>query len=180
MTLEELYGLLFRSCKENDINLTKDILIREKSRIDINHQFRHDGSLLYVACYHDKLELVEYILKVFGGTIDVNITTSSYSSHPLHPAAWNGNTRMVGCLLDAGGKINCQDRSHLTPIGYAAANGHFETAKLLVVRNADLHMELEDNETALDFATKGNHDDIVKLLIESGAEVRAQNRYYES
>lgn len=168
---EELHKLLVKSCKEGKIVLTKDILKRKHLNLDINYQIRNDGTLLFVASYHNHLEIVELIFNLYGSSVDVNITTN-WSSHPLHPAAWNGSTALVERLLDAGGEINCQDRSQLTPLGYAAANGHFETAKLLVARNANLNMELEDNETALEFARKNGHDDIVTLLLDNGARER--------
>lgn len=165
---DDMYGLLFKSCKEGDGPTMKGILINEICRIDINYRLNNDETLLYAASYNRQLELVAYLLKQYAGTIDVNIRTG-WASHPLHPAAWSGETQLVKNLLDAGADINCQDRSHMSPLGYAAAHGHLETVKLLVARNANMNRELEDNFTALDFAIKERHAQVIDFLTESGA-----------
>lgn len=174
---EDMYELLFKSCKEGNVPTTKGILMSDRHRIDINYKLRNDQTLLYAASYNQQVDLVDYLLKQYPGIIDVNIRTG-WSSHPLHPAAWSGDTQMVKHLLDAGGDIDCQDTTHLSPLGYAATEGHLETVKLLVARNADMNRELEDNFTALDFAIKGEHTDVINFLTESGARTGAGARYH--
>ena len=82
----------------------------------------------------------------------------------LHQAAWKGDLERISNLLDSGAEIDAiDDRSRLTPLGVAAANGREEAVELLLKRGAD-----PNKATPLERALTAR---IAELLLEYGADV---------
>ncbi|EPS37899.1 hypothetical protein H072_8434 [Dactylellina haptotyla CBS 200.50] len=68
-----------------------------------------------------------------------------------------------------------QDRGPFSPLGVAVLKGHYEIAKLLIERNANVNsVHRSTKSTPLHLAVCGGKEDLVRLLVEHKAEPDAQ------
>lgn len=102
----------------------------------------------------------------------------------LHMAAHYGNPETLTYLISLASPplINAMDRTHGTPLHYAAARGRTDAARLLL--DAGAEVDLIDPSpwgfTALHLAIINDHDDIVRLLLEAGAAPMILTRHGSS
>ena len=101
----------------------------------------------------------------------------------LHWAARFGLCEVAKTCLrtkwdDAAHAVNAQDSRGRTSLMYAAGHGHFEMAKLLLDKGADVNAQGGDYGNALQAASEKGHKAIVKLLLDKGADVNAQGGRY--
>jgi ankyrin repeat protein len=145
-----------------------------------------DYTPLHAAALRGNSELVEILLSV-GAKVDVKAHCNCQSEEfgwesdltPLHIAARNGRPKIIDVLLSHGANMDEADLYKRTPLMYAARMGHFNTAKILLRRGAQVNVKSEEDYgqtlqsqigwTALDFAIEGDHQDIVRLLRKYGA-----------
>jgi len=83
-------------------------------------------------------------------------------------------------LIKNGANINIKDNNELTPLMYAANNGHFEAAKLLIKSGANVNSQDNSGQTALMLAAIGsqkNHKNIYNLLIKNKANSKLKDNY---
>ena len=107
---------------------------------------------------------------------------------------------MVACLQDHGADVNAADEngetttavphpvrpsfssfsSHFspgyTPLYWAAAKGHLETAQLLADNGADVNRRNRDGATPLHAAATHGHRDVVDYLLAHGANWATRNK----
>ncbi len=86
------------------------------------------------------------ILKKHGA--EVNARTSNDHETPLHYAAITGQTDTVVTLLELGADKEATDIHGMTPLNWALANKHDETAKVL--QKADTDSRREELKRMLD------------------------------
>ena len=100
----------------------------------------------------------------------------------IHIAAYNGNSGVVRVLCqEYGVDVNCSSCEILrepplkgiTPIYWAAVNGHTEVAKLLLDHKANVNARVTDGDTPLYIAAQNGHTEVVKLLLDHKADVNA-------
>jgi ankyrin repeat protein len=87
----------------------------------------------------------------------------------LFEAADKGNTDDVLKQLLKGADVNSKTYEGITPLMYAAQNGHLEVAEILIHNGADVNARPADGVTALIAATRFNHEDVIDTLIHYGA-----------
>ena len=102
----------------------------------------------------------------------------------IHIATCSGNAEVVRLLCeDYGVDVNCNtsetfDRQPLkgiTPLHWAAINGHLGIAKLLLNNNDNAKASRTDTgDTPLHFAAGYGHTEAVKLLLDHNADVNAK------
>src|SRR5687767_10497103 len=73
--------------------------------------------------------------------LSVYFCLASFSSEAaaIHDAAQKGDVTAIAAALDMGANVNESDGT-ATPLYYAVRRGHFEAAKLLIERGADVNM----------------------------------------
>lgn len=83
----------------------------------------------------------------------------------------------VRLLLDNGEvNLNRPDSEGMTPLLHSAFKGHYDIARLLVERGADVNFNGHPQRySALMFAAIGGHLSVVNLLLESGANAKHTN-----
>lgn len=109
--------------------------------------------------------------KIYKEHDDIPVTGS-----PLCLASALGLDRVVGMFLlkqdltsiDLEDKVDSKDSNGLTPLHWAARNGHEAAVKLLLEKEADTAAANTYGWTPLHWASREGHDAVVKLLSGSG------------
>ncbi|PRP81217.1 hypothetical protein PROFUN_02051 [Planoprotostelium fungivorum] len=86
--------------------------------------------------------------------------SSSNKRTPLHWAADFNQTAIISYLLSKGADINAKDQYGITPLLAAVYEDHFDAAKTLVEKKADVSAKGPDGQTAKQRAEK----DSIKAL----------------
>ena len=97
-------------------------------------------------------------------------------------AAYEGKTKVVRILLDAGADVNVKDGNYMTPLHFAIDGGYnTEIVRLLLDADTDVNARSAViGGTATTLARKKGYIDVVKLLKEAGGrEVPRQARAKE-
>lgn len=124
--------------KNNNID-TFNLLLHHKSKLNI--ALSDGNSELMNAVERGNLEMVEKLLAL---KVDLNLV-NSFGDNALLISAKNGNVDITNKLLSAGMDINFKNTlSGKTSLHYAAKNGHFDMATLLVNKKANVN--IQDNE----------------------------------
>ena len=85
-------------------------------------------------------------------------------------AAEEGNVEAVKQHLAAGTDVNAGDEDASTPLHYAVAFSHKETAELLIAKGADVNTKNELGETPLDWVLWCMQPKIADLLRKHGGK----------
>ena len=86
-------------------------------------------------------------------------------------AAYENEVEAVSVMLDLGADVNFNDFNRGTPLMAAASADGYETAKLLIARNADIHVRGRTHNPLLFAVLTINAYRIVSLLLDNGADV---------
>lgn len=93
------------------------------------------------------------------------------SGDSLHAGAQHGHVDRVRAHLDAGVNVNERDHEGVTPLHWAAINGHYDCCTLLLARGADVHATGGAlHATPLHWCTRQGHVHIMALLLDHGAD----------
>ncbi|KAH6620967.1 hypothetical protein B0J18DRAFT_212304 [Chaetomium sp. MPI-SDFR-AT-0129] len=99
-----------------------------------------------------------------------------------------GHTAAVKTLLGMGAQVDCRDVNGVTPLAWAAQNGHSALVKLLLdtgkveivlgIGKVDIdRKDIVFSQTPLFWAAQNGHDAVVKLLLDTG-KVNIDSRDY--
>ncbi len=92
---------------------------------------------------------------------------------PLHWAAYQGHTRVIQILLDAGADPIVTDSDGITPFHWAAREGHTKIVQALLQAKADVTVTTNSGYTPLHLAARNGHTKIAKYLLANRAEMNA-------
>ncbi|MGF7082584.1 ankyrin repeat domain-containing protein [Mucilaginibacter sp. UYCu711] len=126
----------------------------------------HKVSPLMLSCYYKKPEVTALLLKYIE---DLNLFEASAA----------GKFDVVAHLVfnhpDA---LNNYADDGFTPLGLACYFGHFEVARYLVLKGADVNLPSNNgfNVFPLHSAAAGNYTDIARMLVENGAQVNIKQQ----
>ena len=147
---------------------------------DINF-FDDDATPLMVICEYnereDKIEIIEFLLK---NGCDVNIKRKDGCSAfmLLCIKAQSYNIKAIKLFLEYNANINICDRLSWSCLMHIADKSHYDIAKLLIEKGADVNHITCSGNNILNFMcyypTQENNK-IIKLLIENGANVNTKN-----
>ena len=99
-------------------------------------------------------------------------------NYQLLQASGKGNIVEVQELLSNGAKANCRHVSGITPLMYAAANGHTEVCKVLLeTGKANLKDRSPRDFSPFLFAAESGHTDVCKLLLANGSDLEESTLY---
>eukprot|EP01035_Chromulina_nebulosa_P026899 gene26900-35290_t len=92
----------------------------------------------------------------------------------LQNAAKNGANSELERLLNLGAYINCKEKCYgWSPLHFAASNGHYSTASLLLEKGADFNARNKFGALPLHWAAFNGHTATVDLLLQKGAQPNA-------
>jgi hypothetical protein len=112
------------------------------------------------------------VARLVSNGFDPN-TTGPTGHVALHMAIMERSFSVAEALIDAPGiQLDKRNLTDETPLMLAALRGHFELAKRLVDKGADVN---KPGWTALHYAASGEYTDLVQLLLDHYAYIDAQS-----
>ncbi|KAJ8267432.1 hypothetical protein COCON_G00126040 [Conger conger] len=94
----------------------------------------------------------------------------------LHAAAQRGLLEVCYLLIQAGAKVDAQDKTLRTPLLEAIVHNHIEVVRYLIQSGACVYQTEEDGSTGLHHAAKLGNLEIVTLLLGTGqVDINAQD-----
>merc|ERR1712166_724204 len=93
----------------------------------------------------------------------------------LHMAAWSGKKSSLLILLKAGANVHALAVDNMTPLIFAAQNGHAECCESLLKKKANPNHKIsKGRKTALHFAVHKKHVAVAELLVRKGGDTACQ------
>ncbi|KAJ9204753.1 hypothetical protein DTO166G4_7855 [Paecilomyces variotii] len=88
----------------------------------------------------------------------------------VHLAAYGGLSIMISKYISSDEDVDARDSNDMTPLAYAAQNGHLQAIKLLL-RSNRVHPDVRNNcgQTPLILAACGGHKEVIEVLLRYGA-----------
>ena len=126
----------------------------------------HHVSPLMLSCYYKKPEVTDILLKHLD---EINLFEASAAGK------FDVVAHLVATYPDA---VNFYAEDGFTPLGLACYFGHYEIARYLILKGAEVNMSSNNgfNVFPIHSAAAGNYTDIAALLIESGAHVNVKQQ----
>ena len=137
-----------------------DLLLSQNPEL-IKENTSHDISALLLACYYQKTQIVQVILKYI-------------KSITIHEACAAGLTEQVQFMVDQKPDVINELSSHgFYPLGIAAHFGKEDIVRILLRNRANPNSSSQNDYQVfpLHSALSNNQNNIAKMLIEAGAEV---------
>uniref|UniRef100_A0A667X8L8 Euchromatic histone-lysine N-methyltransferase 2 n=2 Tax=Myripristis murdjan TaxID=586833 RepID=A0A667X8L8_9TELE len=151
--------------------LQKAILTQDTER---RKKLRFHPRQLYPAAKQGEAQRV--LLMLMEGIDPTYQPDSQNRRSALHAAAQRGLLEICYMLVQAGAKVDAQDKAMRTPLLEAIINNHVEVARYLVQNSASVYHAEDDGYTGLHHAAKLGNLEIVYLLLETGqVDVNAQD-----
>ncbi|VDI45560.1 Hypothetical predicted protein [Mytilus galloprovincialis] len=185
ITIRDTFGktALHVVCEKGHRDIVKTLM---ECGIDLNQKDKIGQTPLYLACKNGCYDTVRYIIDFnYSNKTKTTIADELNNSYKtkdewsvLHAACFNGHTKVVKLLIDAGLNVNDTENNGSTPLILACENGHNETVKSLLNLNGK-KLESRVNTTTrnkygwscLHSACFNGHTEVVKLLIDIGLRV---------
>ncbi|XP_056597168.1 histone-lysine N-methyltransferase EHMT2 isoform X1 [Triplophysa dalaica] len=151
--------------------LQRAILTQETER---RKKLRFHPRQLYPAAKQAEAQRV--LLMLMEG-IDPSYQSDSQNRRcALHAAAQRGLLEICYLLVQAGAKVDAQDKTLRTPLLEAIVNNHIEVVKYLIQSGACVYHAEEDGSTGLHHAAKLGNLEVVTLLLSTGqVDINAQD-----
>lgn len=151
--------------------LQKAILTQDTER---RKKLRFHPRQLYPAAKQGEVQRV--LLMLMEGIDPAYQSDSQNRRSALHAAAQRGLLEVCYMLVQAGAKVDAQDKATRTPLLEAIVNNHVEVTRYLVQSGASVYHTEEDGYTGLHHAAKQGSQEIVTLLLETGqVDINAQD-----
>jgi ankyrin repeat protein len=100
--------------------------------------------------------------------------TDRYQQTPLHIAARNGATEIVGLITNNNANlVSAVTHKGSTALHLAAFHGHTDVIRVLVAAGAELDVKARRGSSPLELASFRGHVDAVKVLLKLGADPNA-------
>ena len=103
------------------------------------------------------------------GAVKVDERSSRTGQGALHSAAVNGESEMIGVLLNQAATVDLDNEHGKTPLFDAGLNGHAKAVEELIKAGANVSHKNRESMTPLALAVIEGHVAIARLLVEAGA-----------
>jgi ankyrin repeat protein len=125
------------------------------------HITSHKVSPLMLSCYYKKPEVTQLLLKYVE---EINLFEAS---------AAGKFDEVAHLIFNHPEAVNLYADDGFTPLGLASYFGHYEVARYLVLKGADVNLPSKNsfNVFPLHSAAAGNYTNIARMLVENGAQV---------
>src|SRR6266702_2549186 len=166
---------------EQGVGITRLLLARD---VDADAQNKNHFTPFLLAALNGRLEIAQVLLDYCA-----NMNAAHYwGETPLHLVSrgkYNSEEHRVDIarlLLVHSMDANAQDKSHSTPLHWAAFCGRLEITQMLLDHGANANMKDDHGETPLHRVSQGEYDSheqgvgITRLLLACGVDVNAQDK----
>ncbi len=148
---------LFSHVRNGNLAEVKRII---NSNRDSVSAINSDGnSLLLIACYKGKTDIVNYLLKK-----GANPNQLSSEGSALLAAVYKNDLTISKLLLKRNVDLKAVGRDGNSALHYAVLNQNSEMVQLLLKKGVDINIENSDGQTALSIAKAQNQEVLIKLL----------------
>ncbi|XP_037693691.1 ankyrin repeat, SAM and basic leucine zipper domain-containing protein 1 [Choloepus didactylus] len=156
-----------------DTSLVEELL---DSGVSVDSSFRYGWTPLMYAASVANVELVRVLLDR-GANASFNKDKQTVLITAC--SARGSEERILKCvelLLSRNADPNVACRRLMTPIMYAARDGHPQVAAILVAYGAEVNTQDENGYTALTWAARQGHKNVILKLLELGANKMLQTK----
>ncbi|XP_050001876.1 ankyrin repeat, SAM and basic leucine zipper domain-containing protein 1 isoform X1 [Alexandromys fortis] len=173
LPVEEKNETFKKALTTGDISLVKELL---DSGINVDSSFRYGWTPLMYASSVANVEMVRFLLDRGANAsfdkdkLTILITACSARGSEEHVL------KCVELLLSRNADPNVACRRLMTPIMYAARDGHTQVVALLVAHGAEVNAQDENGYTALTWAARQGHKNVILKLLELGANKMIQTK----
>ena len=143
---------------------------------DVNQTHLDKRSLLHLACFMGRSEIVKLLLNANG--IRVDSKDNKWDS-PLHYACKKNHDEIVSLLLEKRCPVDSRNKEGLTPLHVCASNNSLECAKLFIDQlissscNVSVNCSDRSGKTALHHAACNGNCDMITFLLRWGCNSNA-------
>ncbi|KAH9015487.1 hypothetical protein EDB85DRAFT_2156658 [Lactarius pseudohatsudake] len=137
----------------------------------VNSRVGRKGTPLHASLFYGHIEIAQ-LLRERGA--DVNALDALMIT-PLLLMVIYGRPAAAKWLLDCGADVNTKDKPRgLTPLHWAARNGHLQVARMLLEHNAEVNVRTVYGITSLMLASR-NGNDVLRFLLDHNADVHLRD-----
>ncbi|XP_007952694.1 ankyrin repeat, SAM and basic leucine zipper domain-containing protein 1 [Orycteropus afer afer] len=170
---EEKNEIFKKALTTGDISLVEELL---DSGISVDSNFRYGWTPLMYATSVANIELVRVLLdRGANASFEKDKQTVLITAC----SARGSQEQVLKCvelLLSRNADPNVACRRLMTPLMYAAREGHPQVIALLVAHGAEVNTQDENGYTALTWAARQGHKNVVLKLLELGANKMLQTK----
>jgi ankyrin repeat protein len=151
---------------------------------DVNAQNENLFTPFHSAAFNGMVEIARVLL-THGANASAENVWEETALHLVSRGEYDAQEDGVGIsrlLLEHGVDIHARNKNYVTALSFAAWNGRFEIARLLLENGANPKVETDDGSTLLHFVSQAKHNSqeegvgIARLLLERGANVNARKK----
>ncbi|XP_021047061.1 ankyrin repeat, SAM and basic leucine zipper domain-containing protein 1 isoform X2 [Mus pahari] len=173
LPVEEKNETFKKALTTGDISLVKELL---DSGINVDSSFCYGWTPLMYAASVANAELVRFLLdRGANASFDKDKLTILISACSAR-CSEEQVLKCVELLLSRNADPNVACRRLMTPIMYAARDGHTQVVALLVAHGAEVNAQDENGYTALTWAARQGHKNVILKLLELGANKMLQTK----
>ena len=159
----EGFTALHAACQSGNLAIVS-LLVNKKAEIEARSVF--NSTPFHLAATKGNLDVFKFLLDK-GARIE---SKDNFGRSVLHFVCQEGHTPLLKLLFLT--TVDLQDRTTdggLTPLHYAAMNGHLGVIRALADKGVDLNALTDAGITALEFSKRGNHQYCIYELLNRGA-----------
>ncbi|EHH17620.1 hypothetical protein EGK_14067, partial [Macaca mulatta] len=173
LPIEEKKEKFKKAMTIGDVSLVQELL---DSGISVDSTFQYGWTPLMYAASVANAELVRVLLdRGANASFEKDKQTILITACSAHGSE-EQILKCVELLLSRNADPNVACRRLMTPIMYAARDGHTQVVALLVAHGAEVNTQDENGYTALTWAARQGHKNIVLKLLELGANKMLQTK----
>ncbi|MCI4381404.1 hypothetical protein PGIGA_G00251300 [Pangasianodon gigas] len=129
---------------------------------------------LYPAAKQGEVQRV--LLMLMEGLDPAYQSDSQNRRSALHAAAQRGLLEICYLLIQAGAKVDAQDKSQRTPLQEAIINNQVEVTRYLIQSGACVYHVDSGGWTPIIWAAEHRHTDVIRALLNRGADVTLKDK----
>ncbi|XP_024052795.2 ankyrin repeat, SAM and basic leucine zipper domain-containing protein 1 [Terrapene carolina triunguis] len=173
LQLEDKDETLKKALSSGDVSMIEELL---NSGVNVESSFQFGWTPLMYAASVANVELVRILLdRGANASFDKDQYTVLMAACTAR-ASEEQILKTVELLLSRNANPNIVCRKQMTPLMYAAREGHRQVVALLVASGSQINAQDENGYTALTWASHQGHKNVVFKLLELGADKTLQTK----